>query len=69
MEKGDRLPALNVFVKRDGSIHHFHNTKLLCAPSEPGQDGRHVDQIWLLWNLFDLMSEGRGEKWYPRLTY
>lgn len=68
-EKGDQLPALNVFVKRDGVIHHFYNTELLYAPSEPGQDGRHVDQIWPLWNLFDLTPEGRGEKWYPRLTY
>lgn len=68
-EKGDQLPALNVFVKRDGAIHHFYNTELLYAPSEPGQDGRHVDQIWPLWNLFDLMPEGRGEKWYPRLSY
>jgi predicted dithiol-disulfide oxidoreductase (DUF899 family) len=68
-EKGDQLPALNVFAKRDGAIHHFYNTELLYAPSEPGQDGRHVDQIWPLWNLFDLMPEGRGEKWYPRLSY
>ena len=68
-EKGDQLPALNVFVKRDGAIHHFYNTELLYAPSEPGQDGRHVDQIWPLWNLFDFMPEGRGEKWYPRLSY
>jgi predicted dithiol-disulfide oxidoreductase (DUF899 family) len=68
-EKGDQLPALNVFAKRDGAIHHFYNTELLYAPSEPGQDGRHVDQIWPLWNLFDLTPEGRGEKWYPRLSY
>jgi predicted dithiol-disulfide oxidoreductase (DUF899 family) len=68
-EKGDQLPALNVFVKRDGAIHHFYNTELLYAPSEPGQDGRHVDQIWPLWNLFDFMPEGRGERWYPRLSY
>ena len=68
-EKGDQLPALNVFVKREGAIHHFYNTELLYAPPEPEQDGRHVDQIWPLWNLFDLTPEGRGEKWYPRLTY
>jgi len=68
-EKGDQLPALNVFVKRDGPIHHFYNTELLYAPSEPEQDGRHVDQIWPLWNLFDLTPEGRGAKWYPRLSY
>jgi predicted dithiol-disulfide oxidoreductase (DUF899 family) len=67
--EGNQLPALNVFVRRDGEIHHFYNTELLYVPSEPGQDGRHVDMIWPLWNLFDFTPEGRGEKWYPRLSY
>ena len=67
--EGDQLPALNVFVRRDGVIHPFYNTELFYAPCEPGQDGRHVDLIWPLWNLFDLTPEGRGEKWYPRLSY
>jgi predicted dithiol-disulfide oxidoreductase (DUF899 family) len=66
---GDQRPALNVFVRRDGVIHHFYNTELLYAPCEPGQDGRHVDQIWPLWNLFDLTPDGRGEKWHPELSY
>lgn len=43
---GNQLPSLNIFVRRDGSIHHFFNTELLFAPKEPGQDGRHVDLIW-----------------------
>jgi predicted dithiol-disulfide oxidoreductase (DUF899 family) len=68
-EKGDQLPALNVFVKRDGAIYHFYNTELFYVPHEPGQDARHVDQIWPIWNLFDLIPEGRGEKWHPRLKY
>jgi len=63
---GDQIPALNVFVRRDGRIHHFYNTELLYAPPEKGQDGRHVDLIWPLWNMFDLTPEGRGEKWGPR---
>jgi predicted dithiol-disulfide oxidoreductase (DUF899 family) len=67
--KGDQIPALNVFVRRDGRVVHVYNTELLYAPSEPGQDGRHVDMIWPLWNLFDLTPEGRGETWYPRLSY
>jgi len=67
--KGDQLPSLNVFVKRDGRIHHFYQSELLFAPSEHGQDGRHVDMIWPLWNLFDVTPEGRGTNWYPRLRY
>jgi len=65
----DQIPALNVFVKRDGAIHHFYNTELLYAPSEPGQDPRHVDSIWPLWNLFDVTPEGRGQDWNPKLAY
>ena len=67
--EGDQWPALNVFVRREGAIHHFYNTELLYAPFDPGQDGRHVDSIWALWNLFDLTPDGRGEKWNPRLSY
>lgn len=67
--KGDQMPALNVFVRRNGKIHHFYNTELMFAPADPGQDMRHVDTIWPLWNLFDVTPEGRGTKWNPKLTY
>lgn len=67
--KGSQTPSLNVFVRRDGRIRHSYNSELLFASSEPGQDGRHVDLIWPLWNLFDYTPEGRGTKWYPRLSY
>jgi predicted dithiol-disulfide oxidoreductase (DUF899 family) len=66
---GDQWPALNVFVRRGERIYHSYNTELFFAPSEPGQDGRHVDSIWPLWNLFDFTPEGRGEKWIPKLSY
>jgi predicted dithiol-disulfide oxidoreductase (DUF899 family) len=66
---GAQMPMLNVFVKRDGAIYHSYATELLYAPSEPGQDGRHVDMIWPLWNVFDLTPDGRGTSWYPKLSY
>ena len=66
---GDQRPSFNVFVRRDGKIHHFYNTELLFAPQEPGMDGRHVDSVWPIWNIFDLTPEGRGKDWYPRLSY
>jgi predicted dithiol-disulfide oxidoreductase (DUF899 family) len=28
------------------------------GPSDPGQDPRHVDSIWPLWNLLDFTPEG-----------
>lgn len=67
--KGNQMPSLNIFARRDGAIHHFFNTELLFAAKEPGQDGRHVDMIWPLWNMFDFTPEGRGEKWRPKLAY
>ncbi len=67
--KGSQQPSLNIFSRRNGSIHHFFNTELLFAPKEQGQDGRHVDLIWPLWNIFDFTPEGRGEKWSPKLSY
>ena len=66
---GDQMPSLNLFVRRDGEVRHFYHTELLFAPSDPGQDARHVDPIWPLWNVLDLTPEGRGETWHPRLTY
>jgi predicted dithiol-disulfide oxidoreductase (DUF899 family) len=68
-ENGDQMPAMNVFVRRDGKVFHFWNSELMFAPPEPGQDFRHVDSIWPLWNLFDITPDGRGEKWSPKLSY
>ncbi len=67
--KGGQLPALNVFQKTDSGIFHFYNTELLYAPAEKGQNPRHVDMIWPLWNLFDLTPEGRGIDWFPKSSY
>ena len=69
LENGSQMPMLNVFVKRGDAIHHFYGTELLYAPVEQGQDARHVDLVWPLWNLFDLTPEGRGKQWYPKLRY
>ncbi len=66
---GSQIPMLNVFVRRAGSIRHSYGTELLFAPAEPGQDPRHVDLLWPLWNLFDLTPEGRDARWYPKLSY
>lgn len=67
--EGSQLPALNVFTSKGGKIRHTYCTELLFAPTEPGQNGRHVDVLWPLWNLFDYTPEGRGSDWYPKLAY
>ena len=68
-EKENQWPALNVFRKTDDRIYHFYSTELLYAPAEEGQNGRHVDSIWPLWYLFDMIPEGRGTNWYPKHQY
>jgi predicted dithiol-disulfide oxidoreductase (DUF899 family) len=67
--EGDQMPGLNVFARRDGKIHHFYYTELRFLPPDSGQNERHVDMFWPLWNLFDYTPEGRGTNWYPKLTY
>ena len=67
--KGEQLPALNVFARREGKIFHTYCTELMFVSGDPGQDPRHVDLIWPLWHLLDLTPEGRGTGWRPMLKY
>ena len=67
--EGAQRPMLNVFRRKGEVIRHFWGSELLDAPTEPGQDPRHVDAIDPQWNLFDFTPEGRGTDWYPELSY
>jgi predicted dithiol-disulfide oxidoreductase (DUF899 family) len=66
---GDQLPMMNVFTRRRGRLYHTWATEMYFAPSDRGQDKRHVDLIWPVWNLLDMTPEGRGAKWGPKLRY
>jgi predicted dithiol-disulfide oxidoreductase (DUF899 family) len=68
-DEGSQRPALNVFVRRDGKVHHMFCTELMFAPTDKGQNPRHVDMIWPLWNMFDFTPDGRGGTWQPKLSY
>jgi predicted dithiol-disulfide oxidoreductase (DUF899 family) len=67
--EGGQQPSLNIFVRRGGKIRHFWHSELVLVPSDAGQNQRHVDMIWPLWNLLDFTPEGRGVDWYPSLSY
>ena len=67
--EGAQRPMLNVFRREGKVIRHFWGSELLDAPTDPGQDPRHIDSIDPLWNLFDFTPEGRGTDWYPELSY
>jgi predicted dithiol-disulfide oxidoreductase (DUF899 family) len=67
--EGDQMPMLNVFHSDGDTIRHFWSTELLYAPTDPGQDPRHVGTLEPLWNLFDLTPEGRPPDWEEQLSY
>lgn len=66
--EGNQWPMANVFVRRGDTVHHFWGSELLFHEYQGG-DMRHVDLLWPLWNILDLTPEGRGETWYPSLSY
>ena len=43
--------------------------EVLFSAAEPGQNHRHVDMIWPMWNLLDMTPDGRGETTHPKLRY
>jgi predicted dithiol-disulfide oxidoreductase (DUF899 family) len=66
---GNQRPIATVFVRRGGKIHHSWSSELAFAPADSGQNPRHVDFMWPLWNVLDHTPEGRGSDWSPRLEY
>ena len=65
---GDEWPALDVWVKREGAVHHFWASEL-GGTEDPGQDARGAPDPTPLWNILDLTPAGRGSDWYPKLDY
>jgi predicted dithiol-disulfide oxidoreductase (DUF899 family) len=68
-ESGAQWPMLNVFRRRQGKVRHFWGSELLDAKPAKGQNPRHNDLMWPLWNVLDATPEGRGRDWYPKREY
>jgi predicted dithiol-disulfide oxidoreductase (DUF899 family) len=68
-DEGHQRPMLNVFHRNGDAIRHFWGSELFYAPTEPGQDPRHVGTLEPLWNLLDLTREGRPTDWDEQLSY
>ncbi|MDQ2768154.1 MAG: DUF899 family protein [Gemmatimonadota bacterium] len=66
---GAQRPMLNVFHRNGGEIRHFWSSEMLFAPTDPGQDPRHVGMLEPLWNLFDFTRDGRPREWNEQLSY
>jgi len=69
MEDGTDTASLNVFVRRDGRVHHFWGGEMGFESTDPGQDPRGAPDLAPLWNLLDLTPRGRDPDWYPSLDY
>jgi predicted dithiol-disulfide oxidoreductase (DUF899 family) len=67
--EGHQRPMLNVFHRDGRTISHFWGSELFYAPTDPGQDPRHVGLLEPVWNLFDLTPEGRPTDWDEQLSY
>jgi predicted dithiol-disulfide oxidoreductase (DUF899 family) len=67
--EGHQRPMLNVFHRDGQTVRHFWASELLYAPTDPGQDPRHVGTIEALYNLLDLTPEGRPTNWDEQLNY
>jgi predicted dithiol-disulfide oxidoreductase (DUF899 family) len=68
-ENGDQWPMMNAFVRRRGRIYHTWASEMFLAPRDKGEDARHIDLIWPVWQLLDMTADGRGKNWWPRLRY
>ena len=66
---GNQWPMLNVFRNYGNEIRHFWGSELLLESSDEGQEPRHVDLMWPLWNVLDVTPGGRGTDWNPALSY
>ncbi len=68
---GHQMTMINVFTRDAESPtghRHFWGSEMAFAEAAPGQNMRHTDMIWPLWNVLDMAPEGRGD-WYPELSY
>ncbi|HEU4602443.1 MAG TPA: DUF899 family protein [Steroidobacteraceae bacterium] len=68
-DKGEDIPAYNVFTRRNGKIYHFYAGEMGFETADPGQDPRGAPDLMPIWNILDTTPEGRGTDWYPSLEY
>jgi predicted dithiol-disulfide oxidoreductase (DUF899 family) len=63
------IPGFSVFTRSNGKVHHFYSGELSGEMADPGQDPRGAPDLDPLWLMLDLVPEGRGTDWYPKLEY
>jgi len=63
------VPGFSVFTRRNGKVFHFYSGEMNGAMADPGEDPRGAPDMDPLWLMLDLVPEGRGTDWYPKLEY
>lgn len=66
--QGAQQPMLTVFTRSGEAIRHFWSSELHFLPADVGQNERHLDALWPLWNALDATPGGRGATFYPALS-
>jgi predicted dithiol-disulfide oxidoreductase (DUF899 family) len=67
---GEQMPILNVFARDGEGFRHRWATELMFAARDEGEEPRHVDSIWPIWNVLDMTPGGReGGSNFPALQY
>jgi predicted dithiol-disulfide oxidoreductase (DUF899 family) len=67
---GEQAPILNVFTRASDGFRHRWATELMFAPRDEGEEPRHVDSIWPIWNVLDMTPDGRATgPDFPGLQY
>ena len=61
-ERGNQDPAVSVFRRRDGIVHHTYTGHAQLGPDH----WRGLDLLAPIWHLHDLAPDGRGD-WMPSL--
>lgn len=61
---GDQRPVISVLVRDGDDIRHFYSQ----AASFPDGSERGIDPLSPVWNLLDLLPQGRGD-WYAGNDY
>jgi predicted dithiol-disulfide oxidoreductase (DUF899 family) len=67
---GEQIPILNVFTRDGDGFRHRWATELMFASRDEGEEPRHVDLIWPIWNVLDMTPGGRGSgSNFPAMQY
>lgn len=65
----DEYPVLAVFRKDGDRVHLFWKGEMTSEMADAGKDPRGGPDLAPVWPMLDLTPNGRGEKWYPKLSY